>query len=117
LRAMQPTMGLDLIRQRRGAAKPLRDLARGPGRICAALGLGRAENGLSFTGETLWLEDEPALPPDAVIATSTRIGITKATELPWRFYLAGNLYVSGNGNGTRQAVPQTSPARQDSSEE
>lgn len=101
LRAIQPTVGLDLIRLRRGEAMPLRDLARGPGRICAALGLGRAENGLPFTGGKLWLEDEPALPSDAVIATSGRIGITKATELPWRFYLAGNPYVSGNGNGAR----------------
>ncbi|HEY7125415.1 MAG TPA: DNA-3-methyladenine glycosylase [Ktedonobacterales bacterium] len=113
LRAIQPTVGLDLIRQRRGEAMPLRDLSRGPGRICAALGLGKDENGLSFMGETLWLEDEPALPPDAVIATSTRIGITKATELPWRFYLAGNPYVSGNNNGARPAVPQTSPARKE----
>ena len=117
LRAIQPTVGLDLIRQRRGESMPLRDLARGPGRICAALGLGKDELGLPFTGDTLWLEDEPALPPNAVIASSGRIGITKAIELPWRFYLAGNPYVSGNGNGTRQAVPQTSQARKDSLEE
>ena len=103
LRAIQPTVGLELIRQRRGEAMPLRDLARGPGRICAALGLGKGENGMSFTSETLWLEDEPGLAPEAVIATSGRIGITKGTDLPWRLYLAGNPYVSGT-NGARMTA-------------
>jgi DNA-3-methyladenine glycosylase len=98
LRAIQPTIGLDLIRQRRGATMPPRDLARGPGRICAALGLGKDHNGLPFTGDTLWLDDEPALPPNTLIATSARIGITKGTDLPWRFYLASNPYVSANNS-------------------
>ena len=95
IRAIEPTVGLDLIRQRRGDALPLRDLARGPGRVCAALGLSGAENGLPFTGEALWLDDQPGLAPDAQIATSTRIGISVGTDLPWRWYLAGNPYVSG----------------------
>lgn len=112
LRAIQPTVGLELIRQRRGGAMPLRDLARGPGRICAALGLGKEENGLSFTGDTLWLEDEPGLAPEAVIATSGRVGITKGTEFPWRFYLTGNPYVSGS-NGARQAKASTSVVLRD----
>ncbi len=99
IRAIQPTVGLDLIRRRRGEAMPLRDLARGPGRVCAALGLTLAENGLPLTGETLWLDDEPGLPPEAVIATSTRIGISRGTELDWRWYLAGCPYVSGSRNG------------------
>ena len=95
IRAIQPTIGLDLIHQRRGAAMPLRNLARGPGRLCAALGLTLSENGLPLTGETLWLDDQPGLPADAVIATSTRIGINVGTELPWRWYLAGCPFVSG----------------------
>ena len=95
IRAIQPTIGLDLIRQRRGEAMPLRDLARGPGRVCAALGLTLEENGLPLTGETLWLDDEPALAPDARIAASTRIGISVGTDLPWRWYLVGSPFVSG----------------------
>jgi DNA-3-methyladenine glycosylase len=75
---------------------PLRDLARGPGRLCAALGLSLAENGVPLTGATLWLDDEPGLASDAVIATSTRIGISVATDFPWRWYLAGSPYVSGH---------------------
>ncbi len=94
IRALEPTVGLDLMRKRRGAALPLRDLARGPGRVCAALGLTQAENGISFTGDTLWLDDEPGLAPDAQIATSTRIGISVSTDLPWRWYLEGSKYVS-----------------------
>jgi DNA-3-methyladenine glycosylase len=96
IRAIQPTVGIDLMRRRRGDHLPLRDLARGPGRVCAALGLTLAENGIPLTGETLWLDDEPALAPDAVIATSPRIGISVGTELEWRWYLAGNPYVSGS---------------------
>ncbi len=95
IRAIQPTIGLDLIRQRRGEKLPLRDLARGPGRVCAALGLTLAENGISLTGDTLWLDDEPTLPADALIANSTRIGISVGTDLPWRWYLAGSPFVSG----------------------
>lgn len=116
LRAIQPTVGLPLIRQRRGEELPLRDLARGPGRICAALRLGKEENGLPFTGETLWLEGEPGLLPEAVIATSPRIGITKGIELPWRYSLAGNPYVSGTNHGGRQAVPQRSLATDDAND-
>lgn len=95
IRAIQPTIGLELMRQRRGDSLPLRDLARGPGRVCAALGLSLAENGLLLTGDTLWLDDQPGLPPDASIATSSRIGISVGTDLPWRWYLVGSPYVSG----------------------
>jgi DNA-3-methyladenine glycosylase len=98
IRAIQPTIGQDLIRKRRGATMPLRDLARGPGRLCTALGLTLAENGISLTGDTLWLDDQPTLAPDAVIATSTRIGLSVGTNLPWRWYLAGSPYVSGVRN-------------------
>ncbi len=96
IRAIEPTTGLDLIRQRRGEAMPLRDLARGPGRLCAALGLSLAENGLPLTSDTIWLDDQPGLAPDTIIATSTRIGISVGTDLPWRWYLAGSPYVSGS---------------------
>lgn len=99
IRAIQPTIGLDLMRRRRGEAMPLRDLARGPGRVCAALGIALAENGMALTGETLWLDDTPGLPDNALIATSRRIGITRGVELDWRWYLAGSPYVSGNKNG------------------
>jgi DNA-3-methyladenine glycosylase len=96
IRAIEPTIGLDLMRQRRGESLPLRDLARGPGRVCAALGLSLAENGISLSGDTLWLDDQPGPAPDAMIATSTRVGISVGTDLPWRWYLANSSYVSGN---------------------
>jgi len=96
IRAIQPTVGQELMRQRRGAEIPLRDLARGPGRVCAALGLTLAENGLALTSDTLWLDDQPGLAPNAVIATSGRIGISVGTDLPWRWYLADSPYVSGS---------------------
>lgn len=104
IRAIEPTTGLDLMRHRRGEAMPLRDLARGPGRVCAALGIALTENGTALNGETLWLDDTPGLPANALIATSPRIGITKGIELDWRWYIYGSPYVSGNKNGSlRQA--------------
>jgi DNA-3-methyladenine glycosylase len=113
IRAIQPTIGLNLIRQRRGEALPLRDLARGPGRVCAALRLSLAENGMPLTGGALWLDDEPTLAPDAQIAASTRIGISVGTDLPWRWYLANSPFVSGpralNTPG-REAAHVHSPA-------
>ncbi|HEU5367821.1 MAG TPA: DNA-3-methyladenine glycosylase [Ktedonobacterales bacterium] len=113
VRAIQPTVGLEFIRQRRGAALALRDLARGPGRVCAALGLSLAENGLPLTGEALWLDDEPTLAPDAQVANSTRIGISVGTDLPWRWYLTNSPFVSGprslNSPG-REAAHVHSPA-------
>ncbi|HLZ55389.1 MAG TPA: DNA-3-methyladenine glycosylase [Ktedonosporobacter sp.] len=105
IRALQPTIGLDLIRQRRGQSMPLHHLARGPGLVCAALGIALTENGTALTGETLWLEDTPDLSPETIIATSPRIGISQAVDLPWRWYIAGCPSVSGHRkeSGSRRA--------------
>jgi DNA-3-methyladenine glycosylase len=116
IRAIQPTVGLEWIRQRRGERLPLRDLARGPGRVCAALGLSLSENGVSLTDDSLWLDDQPTLAPDVVIANSTRIGISVGTDLPWRWYLVGCPYVSGPSSlNTPGNTPGREAARADSS--
>lgn len=68
--------------------------ANGPGRVCRALGIGRAENGLDLTaGDRLWIERGSRRPRERIVQT-TRIGIRAAVELPWRFYLAGSAGVS-----------------------
>jgi DNA-3-methyladenine glycosylase len=97
LRALQPVAGLDLLRARRGFGIVERDLLRGPARLCQGLALTRADDGLDLTGDTLWLTENPAWTSDAVIATSPRVGITRAMDLPWRFYVAGSPWVSGGG--------------------
>jgi DNA-3-methyladenine glycosylase len=95
LRALQPVSGMALMRQRRGGSVPERDLLRGPARLCQAFALTRADDGLDLTGTALWLTHNPAWRDGAVIATSPRVGISRAVDLPWRFYLAGNPWVSG----------------------
>jgi DNA-3-methyladenine glycosylase len=90
VRALEPTHGLDEMRARRGV-EPLRDLCSGPGKLCQALGVTRDHDGCAL--------DEPpfqllarAETPD--IVTGPRIGITRATELSWRYGLAGSPYLS-----------------------
>ena len=81
LRALEPTAGIALMRSRRGERIADRDLARGPGRLCAALALTLADNGLDLCGDALWLEDTPDFPPNAPIAATPRIGIAQAGGL------------------------------------
>jgi DNA-3-methyladenine glycosylase len=95
LRAVQPTVGLDIMRERRGAHVPDRDLARGPGRLCQALGVTTADDGTDLTGDTLWISETAADAPDLLIAATPRIGITRAAELPWRFVVCDSRWVSG----------------------
>jgi DNA-3-methyladenine glycosylase len=107
LRAVQPVKGIALMRARRPAGTADRDLARGPARLCQAFALKRAEDGTDLTGDTLWISETRGWPADTLIATSPRIGITRAVELPWRFFVAGNLWVSGRATS---AAAVRSPA-------
>jgi DNA-3-methyladenine glycosylase len=95
LRALEPVAGIALMRERRGTKIADRDLLRGPARLCQAFALTRADDGLDLTGAALWLTENPDWRDDAVIATSPRVGISRAVDLPWRFYLAGSPWVSG----------------------
>ncbi len=66
--------------------------ANGPGRLCKVLGIDLGLNGIDLTaGDRLWIER--GRPREGIVQT-TRIGIRRATELPWRFYLAGSPGVS-----------------------
>jgi DNA-3-methyladenine glycosylase len=94
LRAIQPSVGLDIMCERRGNHIPDRDLARGPGRLCQALGITTADDGADLAGDALWIS-ETVDAPDLLIAATPRIGITRAAERPWRFVACDNQYVSG----------------------
>ena len=90
IRAMEPLQGLDVMRARRGLESP-RLLCAGPGRLCQALGLSGAHDGLAL--------DEPPfeLRPgrrDVDVVSGPRVGITKAAERPWRYGLAGTAFLS-----------------------
>jgi DNA-3-methyladenine glycosylase len=97
LRAIRPTIGLDLMRARRGPSIADRDLARGPGRLCQALALALADDGSSLLdASSLWISETPGAPP-LLIATTPRIGITQATDWRWRFVVPGEPHVSARG--------------------
>jgi DNA-3-methyladenine glycosylase len=84
------------MRRRRGEHIADRDLCRGPGRLCQALDVTLALDGADLTapGAALWV-CEPASPQFQVaVATSPRIGISRAADWPWRYYVPGNRYVS-----------------------
>nr|WP_121162726.1 DNA-3-methyladenine glycosylase [Micromonospora pisi] len=95
LRAGEVVDGLDLARSRRTAVRRDLDLARGPARLCAALGVGRAAYGLFLLGDGPVRLAPPAEPvPPAAIAAGPRVGVTSAHDRPWRFWLDGDPTVS-----------------------
>jgi DNA-3-methyladenine glycosylase len=90
LRAGEVIEGLELARSRRGTS-PDRDLARGPARLCSALGLDLSDNGLDLTAGAL----ELAQPIDpSRISTGPRVGLREAPDRPWRFWLTDDPTVS-----------------------
>jgi DNA-3-methyladenine glycosylase len=101
LRALEPLDGLDEMRAARGGVRD-RDLCRGPARLCQALGITRDLDGADLvTGDrALTIEDDGTPPPDDP-ATGPRIGITRAADLPWRFWVPGNPYVSAHRRRTQ----------------
>jgi len=90
IRALEPVAGLDLMRQRRDADDAWL-LCSGPGKLCQALGVTRALNGMALALPPFALL--PAVPGLEVVA-GPRIGISKAVDVPWRFGLAGSRFVS-----------------------
>jgi DNA-3-methyladenine glycosylase len=98
LRALEPLRGLEVMRQRRGPDRSDRDLCRGPARLCEALGLTRADDGLDLTRRSspAWIGDDGTSSPGEP-GVSTRIGLTKGMDDPWRWYVAGSRYLSRPG--------------------
>lgn len=94
LRAAEPLQGVAIMRANRGRVKHAHALARGPACLAAAFGINTTHNGLDLVTGPLTLH-APSTTAALHIATSTRIGISKAIEKPWRYYLCGSLAVSG----------------------
>jgi len=93
IRAIEPASGIGLMQQNRGIEK-LRDLARGPGRLCAALGVDRRLDGIDLCRDGPLSLGEDAQ-PSGEIGRSRRIGVTRAADSLLRFYVRGNGFVSG----------------------
>jgi DNA-3-methyladenine glycosylase len=96
IRALEPTAGITEQRRRRGV-EDLRALCSGPGKLCQALGITGDHDGLPLDRAPFRLEQRTEAPE---ILTAPRIGITRATELSWRYLEAGSPYVS---RGPRRA--------------
>jgi DNA-3-methyladenine glycosylase len=92
IRALEPTDGIDLMRERRGQ-ESREALCSGPGKLTEALGVDLSLNGADLFAPPFEL-DEAAADPALEVVTGPRIGITKAADLPWRYAAAGNRYVS-----------------------
>ena len=90
IRALEPLAGLDHMRARRGVD----DLCSGPSKLTQALGITLEHNTADLAVGPVVIEAPPPGWEDLSVVTSTRIGITKAPDLPWRFSVAGSRYVS-----------------------
>ena len=90
IRALEPTRGLDEMRARRGVVEE-RALCSGPGKLCQALGITRAHDGLPLDRPPFALYERTGA---VDVVAGPRVGITKATMQPWRYALAGSRYVS-----------------------
>jgi DNA-3-methyladenine glycosylase len=90
IRALMPTKGLPTMRRRRGLEDE-RLLCAGPGRLCEALAITRAYNGMALDRApfALFARTSPV-----EIAAGPRVGISKAADLPWRYGLAGSRFLS-----------------------
>ena len=91
IRALEPLEGVELMRERRGLER-LEDLCSGPGKLTQALGIELGHNGGDLAvGPVTITRGDGVLRP---IVSSSRVGITKAVELPWRFSVADSRFVS-----------------------
>lgn len=89
IRAIEPLEGIDFMEQRRNRTGT--ELTNGPAKLCQAFAIGKEQNGADLSdGEVrLVVDDTPA-----DVVTSPRIGISREADMPWRFYVRDNPFVS-----------------------
>jgi DNA-3-methyladenine glycosylase len=100
VRAVRITAGHEVVRSRRPGV-PDKGWASGPGRVCAALGIGLGHNALDLAGDLIWLEDRGVRPPAREIRRTPRIGVDYAgrwAAKPWRFVWEGDTPSASTGS-------------------
>ncbi|WP_245453275.1 DNA-3-methyladenine glycosylase [Aquibium carbonis] len=90
VRALEPTAGIPAMVRRR-SMEDVRSLCSGPGKLCQALAISDAQNGMPIGRGALRLFLPPTSP---TVVAGRRIGISKAVDRPWRFGLAGSRFLS-----------------------
>lgn len=94
IRALQPIAGLDLMYAARPIAKNDRQLCNGPACLTQAMSITKLQNGVDLvTDDSCLIVDDGVAPPKQPVQT-TRIGLSKAADYPWRWYVGDNPYVS-----------------------
>ncbi len=95
VRAVEPVSGFDLMVERRVGLRRDVEVCNGPGKLCASLGITGEDDGSSLTdpdGRIRLIDDGVAPPTDPLV--TTRVGISRAVDLPWRFAIRDNRWVS-----------------------
>jgi DNA-3-methyladenine glycosylase len=110
VRALEPLEGVNLMRARRPAAKTDRDLTNGPGKLCAALGIGPQHNRIPLQSLPLMITRGISYPDEEIVA-APRIGVTKAADWPLRWFVAESEYVSMRERARNQAPKRRRPAK------
>jgi DNA-3-methyladenine glycosylase len=93
VRALEPTEGIDLMRERRGQER-IETLCSGPGKLAEALGIDLSLNGADLFQPPFELSEPAGEWSTVDVVTGPRIGITKAADLPWRYSVSGSRFVS-----------------------
>ncbi len=98
IRAVEPLDGIETMIKNRFGRELLNDkeifnLTSGPGKVCRAFSITKDEYGEDLTGGDIYILDQPKLKEESIIAAK-RIGIKKSVDLPWRFYIKDNPFVS-----------------------
>lgn len=113
LRAGEVVSGHDEARRRRPTARTDRELARGPARLAGVLALTGADSGSDLGGEAEeWLRVLPGTPvPRSQVRTGPRVGVIRAADWPWRFWVDADPTVSVYRPSTRRGQPGTQGRR------
>jgi DNA-3-methyladenine glycosylase len=93
LRAVEPLDGIETMKKLRGRMGDGVNMSNGPAKLCEAFNIKRKENGTDLTGNEIFLTEGEQIPPSN-IKSSRRIGIRKAVEKRWRFYVKNSKFVS-----------------------
>lgn len=110
IRALEPTEGVESMRERRGREAPI-DLCSGPGKLTQALGIGPEQNEADLCRPPFEISPRQNEWEAVEIAEDLRIGISKGAELPWRYCARGSRYLSRAVSGRPRRPVATTGGR------